>query len=88
MRPVACGDQRYKCGERHDVKFCENVALAVEGADCASVGLAAQQRFCFVSSGRCVQTEYALTRQDCRVLRYEPVQESDACSPGTPTFGP
>jgi hypothetical protein len=88
IQPVECGDEERKCGERHDVKFCENVVRVVEGADCAKAGLVAGKTFCFVSLGRCVSTRYALKDQDCRVLEYDPQREWYACSRGTPTFVP
>jgi len=87
MRPVTCGDKRHACGERHDVKFCENVVVAVEGADCAGAGLIAGKPFCYVSSGPCVHTTYALKDRDCVVREYTPLREWYECSPGTPTFG-
>lgn len=87
MHPVDCGGVEHKCGERHDVRFCENVVRAEEGADCAKVGLAVGKPFCFVSLGPCVSTDYALKGQDCRVVEYDAVREWYACSPGTPTFG-
>jgi hypothetical protein len=86
MEPVECGGRAHKCGERHDVRFCESVALAVTGPDCARAGLTAGRPFCFVSSGPCVRTSYALEDRSCSVTRYRPVRDGAACPAGTPTF--
>jgi len=89
VRPVACGQQKFACGERHDVLFCVTVALAVQGADCAQVGLSVGKPFCYVSAGHCVQDiQYALQDRDCVVLRHELLGERDECPQGTSTFGP
>jgi hypothetical protein len=88
MSPEDCAGEAHKCGEHHDVTFCESVAVAVAGNDCAKAGLAPSKPFCFVSTGPCVSTNYALKDHDCRVVQYEPVRYSYECSPGTPTFGP
>jgi len=88
MQPEDCGGESHRCGEHHDVTFCESLALAVEGNDCAKAGLAPSKPFCFVSTGPCVGTKYALKDQDCRVVQYEPLRYWGECSPGTPTFGP
>jgi hypothetical protein len=86
MHPVTCGAGRFRCGPKSDVKFCENVALAVQGSDCPSLGLAPSKRFCFVSKEQCVHTSYAVKDRDCVIVRYKPVQEWSECSEGTPTF--
>jgi len=88
VQPVACGPQARACGERHDVVFCESMALAVQGTDCPSAGLSAGKPFCYVSAGPCVHTTYALKNRDCVVLRYDPLGERGECPSGTPTFGP
>jgi hypothetical protein len=88
MQPEDCAGETHKCGEHHDVTFCENVAVAVAGNDCAKAGIVPSKPFCFVSTGPCVSTNYALKDQDCRVVQYEPVRYTYECAPGTPTFGP
>lgn len=89
VRPVACGPKKYACADRHDVLFCETMALAVQGADCAAVGLSAGRPFCYVSAGHCVHDiKYALADRDCVVLRHELLGERDECPPGTPAFAP
>jgi hypothetical protein len=85
---VECGTNPYTCGEHQDVRFCESVVESVEGADCSSAGLVTGKPFCFVASGRCVSTTYALRDEDCVVVRYEPVREWYDCSPGVPIFAP
>ena len=88
VRAIACGPTARACGEMHDVRFCENVVVASKGADCASAGLSAGQRFCYVAArGPCVWTTYALDGRDCVVSEYAPVREWYECSPGTPPFG-
>jgi hypothetical protein len=88
MQPAVCGDEKSSCGHLHDVRFCENVALSVDGSDCASAKLMVGKPFCYVSSGPCVQRTFALKDHDCVVYRYQLVRESEECSQGTPTFGP
>jgi hypothetical protein len=83
---VACGDRERQCGERHDIRFCEYVALEVDGPECERIGLAASRPFCFVSSGPCVSTTYATKDSGCQVVRYELLREWSQCSPGAPTF--
>ncbi len=90
IRPVTCTGGPYRCQEgARDVKFCENEALAVEGSECAGLGLAASKHFCVVTPQTCVmQTHYEVKDRDCRVLEYQAVREWRVCSPGTPTFAP
>ena len=90
LRPVKCEGGPYRCFEEsRDVKFCESEAIAVEGSDCASLGLAASKPFCVVTSQTCmVQTHYEVKDRDCKVLQYRAVREWRVCSPGTPTFAP
>jgi len=85
VRPIACEGARYRCGEHHDIRFCEYVAVQVEGTDCADLGIIRNKRFCVVAQ-KCINTDYATKDRDCRVLRYEAVQDGSECSPGTPTF--
>jgi hypothetical protein len=86
MRSVACGDRERVCGDLHDARFCESIVVALDGGDCASVGLIVGKPFCFISTASCVHTTYALKDKDCVVREYTPVREWYACSPGTPTF--
>ena len=86
VRRVTCEGGEYRCNEQHDVKFCENIVVALDGRDCSDVGLVVGQRFCVVTADRCVTTNYAIRDRDCRVLRYAGVREWRDCSPGTPTF--
>jgi hypothetical protein len=88
MRAIDCGGRPWACAELHDVRFCENVVVTAEGADCAGAGLSAGKPFCYVSTARCVHTTYALKDHDCVVREYTPVREWSECSTGTPTFGP
>jgi len=87
VRPVACGGEAFRCGDLSEVRFCESLAEAVEGADCAKVGLATSRRFCFVSRGPCAGTRYVLAGGDCEVVEYTRVREGATCSAGTPVFG-
>jgi hypothetical protein len=86
VQGVACGDRERQCGERHDIRFCEYVALEVDGPECEKFGLAANRPFCFVSSGPCVSTSYATKDSGCQVVRYELLREWGQCSRGAPTF--
>lgn len=91
IQPVRCEDAPYRCNpDARDVKFCENEAITVEGADCAALGIAPSKAFCVVtpSHTRCVDTNYAVRDRDCKVLEYNTVREWRVCSPGTPTFAP
>jgi hypothetical protein len=62
--------------------------MAVEGADCKTLGIVEAKHFCIVNPGRCVDTSYAVRDHDCRVVRYEMVSDGDRadCASGTPTF--
>jgi hypothetical protein len=86
MHPVTCSGGAFHCGPASDVRFCESVALVVEGTDCTTLGLAPHKRFCFVSRTQCVSTTYAVKDRDCRIVRYEPLKDWSECSEGTPTF--
>jgi hypothetical protein len=75
------------CNKATDVKFCEYAAVAVEGKDCAKLGLVTPTHFCVVSPTRCTDTSYSFRGRDCRVTDYEALREEEGeCSPGTPTF--
>ena len=86
IRPVKCEGPPFTCNERTDVKFCEYSAVAVEGADCADVGLVAAKNFCVVTATACVDTTYAVKDRDCKVREYRAVREWRQCTSGTPTF--
>jgi hypothetical protein len=86
MVPTDCGRQAFRCGAVSDVKFCESVALDVEGSDCTSLGVEPSKPFCYATRARCVHADYAVKGRDCKVLRYQPVREWSECSLGTPTF--
>jgi hypothetical protein len=89
IQPVKCEAGPYRCnaGSR-DVKFCENEVVAVQGSDCADMGLAVSKHFCVVTSATCTDTHYEVKGRDCNVLEYRSVREWRECSPGTPTFAP
>jgi len=83
---MTCTPGSTSCGGISDARFCEYVAVAVEGWECAGLGLVESKPFCVVRAGPCVDTNYAV--RDCTVLRYELLRDSgrDDCAPGTPTF--
>jgi len=86
VRPTTCTQGSTSCGGISDARFCEYVAVAVEGWECARLGLVESKPFCVVRAGPCVDTNYAV--RDCKVLRYEPLRDSarDDCPPGAPMF--
>ena len=86
VRPVKCAGPPFTCNDCTDVKFCEYEAVALDGADCADVGLVASKNFCVVTATACVDTTYAVRDCDCKVREYRAVRESRECPPGTPTF--
>jgi len=86
IQPVKCEGGPFRCNERADVKFCEYQAVAVQGTDCADVGLVESKNFCVVTKARCVDTSYSVKGRDCRVLEYRAVRQWRECSQGTPTF--
>jgi hypothetical protein len=92
VRPVQCTGGPYRCHENSgDVMFCENEAVALEGSDCAAVGLAPSKHFCVVvpQPQSCAsETHYEVKDRDCKVLRYRALREWRECSPETPTFAP
>jgi hypothetical protein len=86
VEPVQCQGPPFSCNERSDVKFCQYTAVAVEGTDCANVGMVASKDFCVVTATACVDTSYAVKGRDCRVLEYHAVRAWRQCPVGTPTF--
>jgi hypothetical protein len=88
LRPVKCQGKPYACNEYTDIMFCEYEAIAIEGADCADLGLAPAKHFCVVTSSRCADnTNYDVDDKfDCKILQYRTLLQAGECSPGTPTF--
>jgi len=88
VTPTTCERGSTSCAGIHDARFCEYVALSVEGADCAALGIAESRPFAIVSARACGATQYAVKDHDCRVLRQRPVLDGiRADSPlGTPMF--
>jgi hypothetical protein len=68
------------------VRFCEYLAVDVQGVDCARLGITAGRNFCVVSPSPCVDTHYELKDGDCNVTHYVAERESFTCTSGTPTF--
>ncbi len=68
------------------MKFCEYEAVAVEGADCAEVGLVASKHFCVVTRSKCIGTNYEVKDRNCKVLQYTAIRQWPECSADTPTF--
>jgi hypothetical protein len=87
VQPTTCDPGSTACGGVHDARFCEYVVVSLEGAECASLGLAESKHFCVVTT-QCIDTNYAVQDRDCKVLRYQTVRDSmrAECAPGTPTF--
>ncbi|MGO8996536.1 MAG: hypothetical protein ACLQVI_24755 [Polyangiaceae bacterium] len=88
VQPTTCVAGSSGCGGIHDARFCEDVALVAEGADCATSRIVDAKPFCVVSPTACVQTSYVVKDRDCRVVRYRTVRDAahDECAPGTPMF--
>lgn len=76
VQPTTCEHGSTACGGIHDARFCERVAIDVEGADCDVLGLLKSKPFCVVQADSCVKTPYAVKGRDCKVLRYEAVRDS------------
>jgi hypothetical protein len=91
IQPVQCQGGPYRCnvGSR-DVKFCEDEAITLAGANCAALGLAPSKHFCIVKpeDASCADARYELRGLDCQVSEYRAVREWRECSEGTPTFAP
>jgi hypothetical protein len=87
IHPTTCARGETACAGIHDARFCDYVAVSVEGADCASFGVAPSKHFC-VATTKCLGTSYAVKDSDCRVLRSESVRDGarDECAPDTPMF--
>lgn len=88
IQPTTCERGSTKCGGSHDARFCEYVASAVEGAACDGVGLVQGKHFCVVTNQACLDTNYAVKDQDCKVVRYELVRDrmSANCPVDAPMF--
>jgi hypothetical protein len=88
VQATTCQLGSSSCGGVSDARFCEYVATALEGADCAGMALVVARPFCVVTVGACVDTSYAVRDHDCKVLQYASLRD-DAwadCPPGAPMF--
>jgi|HubBroStandDraft_5_1064220.scaffolds.fasta_scaffold402150_2 hypothetical protein len=87
IQPTVCDKGATACGGINDARFCDDIAVAVEGQDCASLGIAEAKHFCVVTT-KCIDATYAVADRDCRVLRYQGVSDTywANCEPGAPTF--
>lgn len=88
VEPTACTPESTACGGVSDARFCESVAIAVEGADCKRLGIVESKPFCVVRAGSCISTNYVVQGRDCSVLQYESVRDAARadCPPGAPMF--
>jgi hypothetical protein len=88
VRPTTCARGSTTCGGPSDLRFCEYLAVAVEGTGCAELGIVESKPFCVVRPGACIDTEYAVTDRNCRVLRQEVLRNAarDECPTGAPMF--
>lgn len=88
VQPATCEPNSTTCGGIHDARFCDYVAVDVEGSACADLGIVAAKHFCVVTPMRCVEATYLFGDRDCRILRYESVRNSVRadCPSGAPTF--
>ena len=86
--PTTCVPGSTSCAGIADARFCQHVAVSVEGADCPDLGIAEAKPFCVVQSGACLNTTYAVEHRDCRILEYDQVRDSARaeCPPGAPMF--
>jgi hypothetical protein len=87
VEPTTCVRGATACGGIHDARFCDYVAISVEGADCAALGIAPARPFS-VAAGACGETRYVVRDHDCTVLRQRAVRDgvrSDVPS-ATPMF--
>jgi hypothetical protein len=77
------------CGGIHDARFCDYVAVAVEGTDCNTLGIIESKHFCVVTPGACIDTHYSVQGRDCKIVRYEKISDStfsEGCPTETPFF--
>jgi hypothetical protein len=88
VEPTTCADGSTGCAGIHDARFCENLALATDGADCETSRIVESKPFCVVTPTACTSTNYAVKGRDCRVLRYKILWDGAraSCAPGTPMF--
>jgi hypothetical protein len=88
VRPTTCIAGSTTCGGPPDLRFCEYVAVAVEAAGCADLGIVASKPFCVATHVACLDTQYAVTDRNCRVLRQEALRDSarDDCPADAPMF--
>jgi hypothetical protein len=88
VEPTTCERGSTACGGIHDARFCDYVADAIEGTDCAALNIAPSKHFCVVTTRACIDTNYEVKSRDCKVLRYSLLSDNfrDECSPDTPMF--
>jgi hypothetical protein len=88
VEQTACEPGSTGCAGIHDARFCELVALTVEGKGCGDLGVVASKPFCVVTPTECVTTQYAVEGRDCKVVRYLALRDSarSECPVGTPMF--
>jgi len=88
VRPTACPPGSTACGGISDARFCESVAISVEGTECAGLGIVKSKPFCVVTAGPCIATRYAVKGRDCRVVQYQRLRDSarSECPLGAPMF--
>ena len=88
VQPVTCEPGSSACGGLHDARFCEYRALAVQGLDSSSLGIAPSKPFCVVTTQACIDTHYSVKDRDCEVLRYDRLGDNsrDDCPQGAPMF--
>jgi hypothetical protein len=88
IQPTTCELNSTTCAGIHDARFCDYVALAVEGRACAELGVGEAKHFCVVTATRCIDTNYSFSNRDCRVVRYEAVRDSARadCPSDAPMF--
>jgi uncharacterized lipoprotein NlpE involved in copper resistance len=88
IEPTTCDQGSTACAGIHDARFCDDVAIAVQGADCAALGVVEGKHFCVVTTTACTDTRFAVKNRHCEVLQYRAVRDSMQadCAPGTPMF--
>jgi hypothetical protein len=64
VEPITCEQGSTACGGVHDARFCDYVAVAVEGADCTALSVVPTKHFCVVTTGACIDTNYTVRDRD------------------------
>lgn len=87
VEPARCEPGSTQCAGIHDARFCDYVAIAVEGTGCAALGIAPSKQFCIATTA-CLDTSYVVAGRDCRVRLYHALSDNARydCPPGVPTF--